>query len=155
MINKFNSCMFIAAAFFSGGCVASANIARIPASITQSYADGDYSKLDCPFGDLGNESTCRLTIGESGASVSYDLRPLHYGYRFVSQNYKVFGKLRSGNLIVRLEVGCKAEDIDLAKGDDDAECWLSYESNEGVFSPSAVIIKYENGGRFVEAVRDL
>lgn len=136
--------------------IANANIARIPASITQDYGDGDTSTLQCPMGFRHHKDPkCRLTVREAGSQVSFEFEPLDAGYSFINQQYSIFGRIKSDNFVFRIDVDCNDSDLKLAKGAAAPRCTLDYVLLHGKLAPDFATIRFEERGDYHEASRPI
>ena len=96
---------------------AGANIARVPVSVRQSYAGGDYSVIDCRWGFTAPVAEqCALVVVENRRKSVFPIDLERYGYRFMSQDYRIFGNVRDGSFAFVLEVACNDQDARAVQG---------------------------------------
>ena len=143
--------------FVSSIVIGSARIARVPESVVQNYEGGDYSKLECPLGSKRkNEQTCQITIKEGRSRVVAKFDASKFGYTFMTQEYRIFGRFKDNDLTFVLAVDCNDTDIKLMGTIPrlDAECHLVYALRERELVAEQVTIRYELDGKMVQLSRD-
>lgn len=124
---------------------AAANLARFPVSVTQHYEDGSFSTFNCPLGFLVDTSPdCTLIVQEGEARVTADFNLLDLGYPYVTQQYKLFGSVKDGNITMSLEVVCSSEDNALHETIDDLHCNVIYELHDDLLIATRVDVRSES-----------
>lgn len=150
---------FIVIALSQPNAHASADMARVPAAITQHYLDGSEATLACPFGSRTEFSKpCTFEVRDKGALSRYQFDPLDIGYSFVFQEFWVFGSIANADLQLSLAVQCLDSDLSLLPTDSESEssdCKLIFGVVGGKFVAQYVEITAELNGKLVLRQREL